>query len=204
MLAVVLAAATAVAGAAPVLEARQSSAFRSWFVRIVGEQFRQGPTPRWTQRDCAGLVRFAAYEAMKLHDAGWLRANGMSNAYLPPEVELRPEQAMLLNSWQQTDGSRGAYVSALGLVQNNSQLVSRDINQAEPGDLLFFDQGEDQHLMIWMGSFLAYHTGSVTSQDNGLRKLSLQALMHWNDTRWQPRPDNPNFIGVYRFSFLSR
>ncbi|ELN2579221.1 DUF1175 family protein, partial [Enterobacter kobei] len=38
------------------LNAQQSSVFRAWFVRVVREQLRQGPTPRWYQHDCAGLV----------------------------------------------------------------------------------------------------------------------------------------------------
>ena len=59
------------------LNVEQSKLFRSWFVRIVEEQLRQGPNARWTQRDCAGLVRFAANEALKVHDAKWLRDNGI-------------------------------------------------------------------------------------------------------------------------------
>ena len=34
---------------ADALTADQSSVFRAWFVRIVNEQLRQGPTPRWTR-----------------------------------------------------------------------------------------------------------------------------------------------------------
>lgn len=43
------------------LNVEQSGLFRAWFVRIAQEQLRQGPSPRWYQQDCAGLVRFAAY-----------------------------------------------------------------------------------------------------------------------------------------------
>jgi len=54
------------------LDAQQTPVFRRWLVRIVQEQLRQGPSPRWYQQDCAGLVRFAANEALKPHDARWL------------------------------------------------------------------------------------------------------------------------------------
>src|SRR2546426_5193338 len=47
---------------------------RAWMVRVVNEQLRQGPTPRWFHRDCAGLVRFAVSEALRSHDAKWLAA----------------------------------------------------------------------------------------------------------------------------------
>lgn len=198
-----------VSGASPavaevMLDEAQSAAFRAWFVRIVGEQLRQGPSPRWTQQDCAGLVRFAVNETLRTHDHVWLKANGVSNRYLPPELKLTPAQKTLRNRWKQFDGGSGPFVTAIGLMQDNSRFVSKDLNQASPGDLLFFDQGEDQHLMIWTGSYIAYHRGSATQHDNGLRAVSVNQLLNWKDTRWQPRIDNPNFIGIFRFSFLSR
>lgn len=199
-----LASAATVSAAEVMLDEAQSAAFRAWVVRIVGEQLRQGPSPRWTHQDCAGLVRFVVNETLRTHDHHWLKANGVSNRYLPPELKLTPEQKMLRNRWKQFDGSSGPFVTAIGLIQDNSRFVSRDINQASAGDLLFFDQGEDQHVMVWMGSYIAYHRGSATQHDNGLRAVSVNQLLNWKDTRWQPRIDNPNFIGIFRFSFLSR
>ncbi|MFX1764725.1 DUF1175 family protein [Paraburkholderia sp. A1RI-2L] len=185
----------------------QSTIFRAWFVRIVDQQMRRGPTPRWTQRDCAGLVRFAAVEALREHDARWLKANGMNGAgdasRLPPELQLSPQQRALASRWTRIDGSVGAYASAIALIQRNSRFVSRDVNQALPGDLLFFDQGDDQHLMIWLDRYIAYHTGTVTPTDSGLRAVAVSDLMQWKDSRWQPFDGNPNFVGVFRFSFLT-
>ena len=57
-------------------------------------------------------------------------------------------------------------------------------------------------MMVWMGHFIAYHTGSSSAEDNGLRAVSLQQLMHWPDTRWIPDARNPNFSGIYRLGFL--
>ena len=189
---------------APALDPQQSQVFRAWFVRIAQEQLSQGPSPRWYQQDCAGLVRFAANEALKVHDDKWLRSNGLSNRYLPPELSLSDDQRKLAQQWQQGGGKVGPYVNAIKLIQFNSHLVSRDVSQARPGDLMFFDQGDDQHLMIWMGRSIAYHTGSSTPTDNGMRSVSLQQLMTWKDTRWIPDAANPNFIGVYRLNFLSQ
>ena len=185
------------------LDQNQAQAFRAWFVRIVNEQLRQGPNPRWQHHDCAGLVRFAVAEALQRHDVRWLRQNGISRIGIPPEVGLsKTERIALRHHWKQSDGKRGAYVPAFGLVQNNARWVGREINQALPGDLLFFDQGDDQHVMVWTGRYIAYHTGTVTPRDTGLRAVRINQLMEWKDTRWQPRHDNPNFIGIYRFSFL--
>jgi uncharacterized protein YfaT (DUF1175 family) len=189
------------------LTPEQSAAFRAWFVRIVDQQIHQGPSPHWAQRDCAGLVRFAAMQALREHDANWRRANGMNSAAdagrLPPEPRLNERQRALATHWMRIDGSVGAYASAIALVQHNSRFVSRDVNQALPGDLLFFDQGHDQHLMIWLDRSIAYHTGTVTSADTGLRAVSVSDLLRWKDSRWIPFEGNPNFAGVYRFNFLT-
>lgn len=186
------------------LSQAQSRAFQAWMLRIISAQMEQGPTPRWHQRDCAGLVRFAVNEAFARHDARWLRANGIaSDRRLPPELALDAAQASLRNRWVQGDGTVGHYVNALALIEHNSRLIGRELGQALPGDLLFFDQGDDQHLMVSMGARIGYHTGTVSANDNGLRTVDIPQLMNWKDTRWQPTPDNPNFAGLYRLAFLS-
>lgn len=186
------------------LDPVQSRAFLAWMTRIIREQVRRGPSPRWQHRDCAGLVRFAVNEALAPHDARWLRANGIAtDGRLPPELGLTPAQAGLRNRWVQTGGTVGAFVTALALVQHNSRPLGRDINLAQAGDLLFYDHGDAQHLMVWMGDHIAYHTGTVTPHDNGLRSVGIRQLMNWKDTRWQPASSNPNFAGVYRLLFLS-
>jgi uncharacterized protein YfaT (DUF1175 family) len=186
------------------LDAVQSQRFRAWFTLLVAEQLRRGPNPRWNHRDCAGLVRFAVAESLRAHDAAWRRQNGLGARRLPPELDLDPAQRDWRAPWRDVDGQRGAFVGAYALVQENSVFVAREVNQAEPGDLLFFDQGDDQHLMVWMGDYVAYHTGSNRRDDNGLRAVGVRQLMTWRDVRWQPRSDNPNFIGVFRLRFLSR
>jgi uncharacterized protein YfaT (DUF1175 family) len=166
-------------------------------------QIARGPSPRWHHRDCAGLVRFAVSETLRTHDEAWKRASGLGGP-LPPELELGAEERALRHAWKLADGTRSAYVGALELVQENTTLVGRDLNLAQPGDLLFFDQGDDQHLMVWTGRYIAYHTGTSQGRDSGLRAASVPTLMAWRDTRWQPVASNPNFAGVFRLRFLSR
>lgn len=193
----------AAAAAETRLTPEQSRAFRGWMTFIVQQQFNQGPNPRWVHRDCAGLVRFAVAEALRDHDSRWLKANGIGLTRLPPELQLTPSQQGLRNQWRRADGSTAAYVSALELVQANTRLVARDCNLAQAGDLLFFDQGDEQHLMVWMGRYIGYHTGTVKPGDPGLRAITLRQLMEWKDTRWQPLVQNPNFAGVFRLTFLT-
>jgi len=196
-------AARAATVAASGLTPAQSRTFRAWMVRIVSVQLSAGPTPRWQQRDCAGLVRFAVAEAMRDHDEKWKRANGLAGQPVPPEVALDDSQRGLRHRWRLADGSVSAYAGALELIQENTRFIAKDCNLAQPADLLFYDQGDAQHLMVWMGSFIAYHTGTVTAQDNGLRSVALRDLQRWTDTRWHPSQNNPNFLGVYRLAFLS-
>lgn len=186
------------------LNRSQSQAFLQWMVLLIEAQLRQ-PTPRWQQRDCVGLVRFAVAEALREHDAGWVRANGLRPPF-PPEVELTERQHNIRHQWRQTGGERSAYVSAIDLVQHNSQLVGRGFNAAQTGDLLFYDQGDAQHLMVWLGRRIVYHTGQAAHEraagDTGMRAVRLRDMMRWQDTRWRPEPDNPNFAGVYRLYFV--
>ncbi len=185
------------------LTPQQSRAFRAWMVLIVSAQVERGPTPRWHHRDCAGLVRFAVAEALRAHDPAWRRANGFLGRPVPPEPALDAAQlSALRHRWRLADGSHAAYAGAIDLVQENTRLVARDCNLAQPADLLFFDQGDDQHVMVWMGTSIAYHTGTETPHDNGLRAVGLPQLLRWSDTRWQPDRRNPNFAGVFRLAFL--
>jgi uncharacterized protein YfaT (DUF1175 family) len=188
----------------PRLDRTQSGRCRDWMALVIRAQIERGPNPRWTHRDCAGLVRFAVDEALRPHDADWKRANGFLGVRAPADVEVDDAtRQRLRQSWRRADGSRGAFVPALDLVQENTRWVSRELGQAEEADLLFFDLGDEQHLMVWMGHYVAYHTGRSVPGDNGLRALRPGQLLAWNDTRWRPTSDNPNFAGVYRLDFLA-
>jgi uncharacterized protein YfaT (DUF1175 family) len=181
-------------GSELILSEVQEASFRGWFTRIVWEQFHYQPNKRWGHRDCAGLVRFALKESFLSHDTAWKKNNSVSAMLTPPEIQLTDTQKKGLPEWR--------YERAIQLIQKQTRFISKDLNQAKAGDLLFYDFGETQHLMIWMGSYLAYHNGSPSKNDSGLRKQSLNTLMTWKDTRWRPLEQNPNFIGVFRFSFL--
>lgn len=188
---------------ATTLTPAQSRSCRAWMTRIIAAQLTAGPTPRWQQRDCVGLVRFAVAESLREHDEKWKRANGMLGTALPPEIDLDQSTQSVRHQWRLADGTVSAYVSAIEMVQENARFRGKDCNLAAPGDLLFYDQGDAQHLMVWMNSYIAYHTGTVTATDNGLRAVKLRDLQAWRDTRWHPTQDNPNFAGVYRLNFLS-
>ena len=188
----------------PRLDREQSHRFRDWMTLLVRAQIERGPNPRWVHRDCAGLVRFAVDEALRRHDVDWRRANGLLAARVPADVEVDAATlAALRQSWRRADGSRGAFAPAIDLVQENTRFVARELTRADAGDLLFFDMGDEQHLMVWMGHYIAYHTGRIEPGDNGLRALRPAQLFAWKDTRWRPTSDNPNFAGIYSLDFLA-
>ena len=125
----------------PKLSGAQIGAFRAWMVRIIDAQVVAGPTPRWRQRDCAGLVRFAVAEALRAHDAGWLNANGIAGR-LPPELELTPEQQSLRHNWRLADGKRSSYAvggQALRDAAVDSEILPRftadDLGPSPPDQL---------------------------------------------------------------------
>jgi uncharacterized protein len=187
----------------PALTPLQARHLRDWMAVLIHAQLEQGPTPRWTHRDCAGLVRFVVAEALREHTPAWKQAMGLTGQRVPPELKLSPDQAAALrNTWRRADGQRAAFVGALELVQENTRFVAKNLAQAERGDLLFYDLGDEQHLMVWMGPYVAYHTGRVQPADNGLRAVRAADLMAWKDTRWRPASDNPNFLGLYRLALM--
>jgi uncharacterized protein YfaT (DUF1175 family) len=186
------------------LDREQSQRFRDWMTLLIHAQIERGPTPRWTHRDCAGLVRFAVAESLREHDLAWRRANGLLGMRLPPDLDTgNADTQPLRHAWRRADGTRDAFVGALELVQENTRPVARQLTQAVAGDLLFYDFGDEQHLMVWMGRYIAYHTGRIEAHDNGLRAVRADQLLGWKDTRWRPSDDNPNFSGVHRLAFLA-
>lgn len=197
-----------VASVAPRLEPDQIRNLRQWMVLIAEDQIARGPNPRWFHRDCAGLIRFAVRESFRTHDEKWRQANGFIGRPLPPEIEVPDELKSEIAKWNVGDG-RSDYANAFSLVRENSVFLGKSQDHLEPGDLLFFDQGQDQHVMLWTGRRVVYHNGARPLRnskklvtDNGLRAVTLPELSKWSDTRWQPTENNPNFIGFFRLSLL--
>lgn len=175
----------------------------------VEDQVSRGANPRWQHRDCAGLLRFAVSESLREHNVAWRKANGFMGKPLPNEVNLSKEEKQSFKLWKINNNQKSAFVRALPLVQSNAKYIGKTIERIEPGDLLFFDQGDDQHIMIWTGKRIVYHNGHRPNKkekttDQGLRAVSLNELMNFSDSRWQPRDENPNFVGFFRLNFLQK
>ena len=101
------------------------------------------------------------------------------------------------------------FADARTLVERNAFFVSRDVRQAQPGDLLFFrqfGQSSPWHSMIVTrageGGAVVYDTGPDHGQPGELRRVALAELLDHPHPQWRPLPQNPNFLGVYRWNIL--
>lgn len=192
--------------------------FIRWFLNIAIYQFLE-PSPKWpeNQRDCAGLIRFAFKEALKKHDESWYRNTGINlelwrektgvdlknipdvQAYNYPNVPKAGAFIFIAGSELST------YANAYTLLKYNTRFISRNLEDARPGDLLFFQHPNPLtfHSMIYTGDGLIYHTGPESEIDPGKIKLwKVEDYLRLMPVQWLPISENTYFLGVYRFKIL--
>lgn len=197
-------------------------AFRNWFTLIAGYQaIRPRDQVPAEIADCAGLLRYAYREALKRHDDTWFQATSIDLQALPGEIRAwhypnTPLGTGLFRvrpgSFETADISNGAFAQfadARTLVLRNAYFVSRDVRQAQPGDLLFyrqFGQSSPWHSMIvtriGAKAAVVYHTGPDHGKAGELRRVMMAELLDHPQPQWRPLPPNPNFLGVYRWNIL--
>lgn len=203
--------------------------FRQWFTLIAEVQFYE-LSKEWNteQRDCAGLVRFAWREALRKHDRPWFQKMGPLYKSVAPDVSRYSlEQGPLggklfrtnFGSFKEGDVANGnfsEFADARTLKSFNAEFVSRDRQQAQPGDLLFFHQPWVQkfpyHVMIFLGGsklktessndLVVYHTGASAADEGTVKKVPLSVLDHHPNPRWRPIESNSHFLGFYRLKIL--
>jgi hypothetical protein len=198
------------------------AAFRRWFTLIAEYQaIRPKAEVPAEITDCASLLRYAYREALERHDDGWFVTTGIETPALPGEIRAwnyphSPLGAALfrvrIGAFEPADLKDGAFAQfadAKTLVERNAFLVSRDVRLALPGDLLFyrqFGQSSPWHSMIVTRAGpqaeMVYDTGTDHGQPGELRRVRLSELLDHPEPQWRPLPDNPNFLGVYRWNIL--
>ena len=190
------------------------AAFRGWFALLSELQFEHTAAE---VTDCASLVRFAYREALRAHTPEWLRRIGLPVTPLYPDVRSGPRpgpQGWPLFSIRAGTPLYGEFADARTLIRLNSRPLGRSSRAARSADLLYFHQpGQRQpdHLMVFVGpsvfdseavDWVVYHTGPDASSAGEVRKVRLVDLLHHPSPRWRPSPDNPHFIGVFRWALL--
>jgi uncharacterized protein YfaT (DUF1175 family) len=207
--------------------AADRDAFRRWFAFLAEMHFFRAPErlPREVS-DCAALLRFAYREALKRHDGAWASELGLDivpgvpavSRYNYPHTPLRAALFRIrpgqFSPGDVDNGAFAEFADAETLMQRNTWLVSRDLREARPGDLLFYRQLEQRmpfHAMIYLGSsqfepgpqrYIVYHTGPDGNDPGEIRRPAAGELMRHPKPQWRPLDGNPYFLGVYRWNIL--
>jgi hypothetical protein len=209
-------------------------AFRNWFTWLAEVQAasKQSEVPSEI-KDCAGLLRYAYRESLRPHDDRWLMTQERSAASLATSLnESSPFLSALPGSsvaqwrypatplgdglfrvkegrYQAGDAAAFAqFADARSLMLWNTHLVARDVRAAQPGDILFYrqlEQDSQYHSMIVCGDageWVVYHTGPIEKKPGEIRRVRLHDLLQHPDARWRPLATNANFLGVYRWNIL--
>ena len=203
--------------------------FRRWFTFLAEAQYFQSPAARPMEIiDCAALIRYAYREALHAHDNAWADSAGLpivpafdsirkyEYPYTPLGAALYRVRLGPFRPVDLTDGAFLQFADAQTLRRFNTHFVSRDLAQAQPGDLLFFRQETDHvtfHSMIYLGEsqlqrdgrrYVLYHTGPTGSDPGQIRRLTVEELMQFPQIEWRPLIANPSFLGVSRWNILRR
>jgi hypothetical protein len=201
-------------------------AFRRWFTFLAESQYYRQPKRLSREiNDCAALIRFAYREALREHDGAW--ASELDLDAVPSEASVRkftyprtPLGAGLFRvrpgpftASNTSDGAYAQFADAHTLQQFNTHFVTRDIRLAQPGDLLFYRQLEQDlpfHAMLYLGrgnfeesgNWIVYHTGPLGGGHGEIRRPTVEELLRHPSPRWRPNVGNGNFLGVYRWNIL--
>jgi uncharacterized protein YfaT (DUF1175 family) len=201
--------------------AEDQRAFRSWFTMLAERESELAPEKLSPEiSDCSALLRYAYREAIRRHDEQWLAGQDSEGMVVLPSVRqyqypetplgaalfrVRPGSFLVADL---KDGSFAQFADARTLMMLNTHFMSRIVGVAQPGDLLFFrqlEQNSPYHSMIVAGQhsdWVVYHTGPIGRAKGEVRRVSVEDLLHHPDARWRPLPENSNFLGVYRWNIL--
>ncbi|MCC7156893.1 MAG: DUF1175 family protein [Bryobacterales bacterium] len=193
-------------------------AFRRWFaalaewVYLVGGRQAPGEIT-----DCSALLRFCFRESLRKHDGAWARGLGIDPFPALPDVRQYqyPRTPVGVNLFRTRGGDFRQFADAENLMRYNTVHLSRDVEPAQPGDVLFFRQltaAEPFHSMVWTGrsldeasteSYVVYHTGPAGGWKGEVRRLTAAELAQHKDSRWRPVPGNANFLGLRRWTLVA-
>jgi len=183
------AAPSAATAPAPATEAADDALLRQLIAETAAAQVK-AMDPAWqeAQRDCAGLVRFAYKSAF----ATLRPAKGRAPLFLDHQ------------------GRPADFADAEALITKSFVPLGRDDDARRAlrsGDLLAFrsERGEGEvvwHLMLALvpapgtEARVIYHPGEAGAR---VRTGALSALERKAPREWRPLPDNPEFLGFFRY-----
>jgi uncharacterized protein len=199
--------------------AAERLSFLEWFAAVAEAQYT-APAPDWAHRDCSGLLRYAFVEALRLKDAEWfakfpylpaVAAPPVRSLVYPLPIVSRSVFRTAPGPYREDDVEAGRLVgmaTAYELMSFGSVPLGRSAASARRGDLLFFAHplaaGSGYHSMVYLGEGrVVYHTGSSPEGGGEVRLLTLETLRRHPDPSWHPVPENPHFLGFFRWKIVS-
>lgn len=194
-------------------------AFVDWFTYLAEAMYARpvGALPREVS-DCAALLRFCFAESLRRHDQPWARELRLSRLPSAPPVQRFEYPRSTPNGariFRVSGGEWSEFADARTLMHHNTRFRTRRCEEAEPGDLFFFEQAANRlpfHAMIYLGPsrwsagpgpFVVYHTGPTGNQPGEMRRPALAQLLRHPEPEWRPQEGNRNFLGVYRWNLIS-
>lgn len=197
----------------------EQRAFRLWFAAIAEAQYT-APAPSWEHLDCSGLLRFAYVQALAPKTPAWFEQFPyFDQPNVPPPTQPGYPMPVVSRSvfrnapgtFRMDDVEEGRLVGMADtheLMRYNSVYLGHYPQAAERGDLMFFShplaEGSGYHSMVYLGDgMLVYHTGASPEEGGEVRLLSLDTLSRHPDSSWHPVPDNPHFLGFFRWRIIS-
>ncbi len=196
------------------LSPEDNASFRESVAEVALAQ-QNSMNPRWnpSQRDCAGLVRFAYREAMKPRSDQQRIDLQLPQALAFPPVSVAarmhfPEYPSL---WRSGGGTYQDFADARTLLEQNFDPISKNVSDAESADVIAYRRSlapEDVlHLMLAVrrpssrALLAVYHSGAAAPEGQ-VRIVQAESLFAADDPTWRPVPQNPHFLGVYRWKPL--
>jgi len=161
-------------------------AFRRWFTFLAESRYYARKPLRGVS-DAEGLLRWAYRQALRPHDETWFKS---------VELPILPAMPSVRN-WNLVPDS------------SSPTLISRDVKDAQPGDLLLYRRSHLQsHLMIYIGESQVVPSPKkwviyMAKSAKDIHKLCVDSLREDPSPEWRPTPDNPEFLGVWRLDILS-
>ena len=200
--------------------------FLRWFTFLAELQYYRDPQRLPKEiNDCAALLRYAYREALRDHSGSWASDLGLESILQEGSVRQYRYPYTLLGANlfrvrpgafepdQLKSAAFAQFADAKTLQLYNTFFVSRSIEEAQPGDLLFYLQLQQDmpfHAMVYLGrsqfepegDWLVYHTGPIDGGPGEIRRRTVEELHQHPSPRWHPVPGNGNFLGVYRWNIL--
>jgi uncharacterized protein YfaT (DUF1175 family) len=158
------------------------TAFLRWFTFLAESRYYARHQLREII-DGESLVRWAMRHALANHDQEWFRRQ---------ELPVVPAMASVQDA-------APAASPALSV-------VSRNLDDAQPGDILVFRQSTlAAHVMIYIGRSQVVPSSEhwvIYLDGKRVHKLSIESLRSDPSPEWRPLASNPDFVGVERLAIL--